>query len=345
MRRLSIALFLFAAALHAQDAPREIFPSDYTPSPCALEVSCISFPDSSMASAAYQFLALSLDQVWDAQHGPEIKAAVAPLCRKHATCQAALTNSYTFCDDVLAAEARPLCEKMFPKSKNAHDWEQCKEYLEIYLMGIDQNGINTWKSAQACAKKQPPAAHAKPLDYWMMPVSVPYEHKGYVTFYAIDPDTKVPVLADVKFENQILYAEANPAGAPATYYPMKLPFKYVRVPNKEGHTDAATPLVTISAAGYPPATFRLPGAVPHVVVEMRPAPSALHAGKNDVTVLAHDSINGKPVDGRVMLGNDESGFTNTPITIELRPGAKRPEIWLKPYLGRYSDVVIAPAER
>src|ERR1043166_2042016 len=145
MRQLSVAFLLLATALHAQDAPREIFPSDYTPSPCAEKTSCISFADSAMASAAYQFLALQLDQDWDVKHAQEIKDAVAPYCRKHATCQATLTNSYTFCDDVLAAEVRPLCEKMYPKSKNPRDLEQCKEYLETYLMGIDQNGINTWK--------------------------------------------------------------------------------------------------------------------------------------------------------------------------------------------------------
>jgi len=128
---------------------------------------------------------------------------------------------------------------------------------------------------------------------------------------------------------------------------MKLPFKYVRVPNKEGHTDAVTPLVTITAAGYPATTFRLPATMPNVVVEMKPAPSALRAGaKNEVTVLAHDSITGKAVDGRIMLGDGgETGFTNQPITIEWKAGTKRPEIWLQPYLNRYNDVVLVPAER
>jgi hypothetical protein len=345
MRQLPLVFLLLATALRAEDAPREIFPADFTPSPCALETSCISFPDSSMKSAAFQFLFLELDANWAEKHAPEMKAAIAPLCRKHATCQTYPMNTYTFCDDVLAADARPLCEKMFPRSKNGHDWEQCSQWLETYLMGVDQNAINTWKAAQACATKQPPATHMKPLDTWMSPTPVPYDYKGYVTFYSIDPDTHVPVLARVTFEDQILYAEANPTGQSATYYPMKLPFKYVRVPNAEGHTDAATPRVTIKASGYPETTFRLPAVLPRAVVEMKPAPSALHAGKNEVTVLARDSINGKPVDGRVMLGDDEVGFANQPITIEVKPKSKRPELWLRPYLNRYSDVVIAPAER
>jgi hypothetical protein len=343
MRQLSLVFLLLATALHAQDAPREIFPADFTPSPCALETSCISFPDSSMGSAAYQFLALQLDQVWDAKHAPELKAAMAPLCRKHATCQTYPMNTYTFCDDVLAQDSRPLCDKMFPRAKNGHDWEQCNQWLETYLMGIDQNAINTWKAAQACAKKQPAAAtHTKPLDVWMSPNPVPYEYKGYVTFYSIDPDTHVPVLARVILQDQLIYAPSNPTGESATFYPFIMPFKSVRVPNKEGHTDAATPLITVTVPGYPDTSFRLPAILPHAVVEMKPA---LHAGKNEVTVVARDSINGKPVDGRVMVGDDEVGFANQPITIEIKPKSKRQEIWLKPYLNRYNDVVIVPAER
>jgi len=343
MRRFSLVFLLFATALRAQDAPREIFPSDYTPSPCAVKTSCVSFPDSAMASAAYQFYALQLDQDWAVKHGQEIKDAMAPFCRKHSTCQAALTNSYTFCADVLAADARPICEKMFPKSKDTHDWEQCRQYLEVYLLGIDQNSVNSWKTAQACAKKQPPAAHTKPLDVWVVPNPIPYEYKGYVTFYGTDPDTKVPILADVKFENQTIYAEANPAGSSATFYPMKLPFKYVRVPNKEGHTDALPPMVTIGIDGYPPATFRLPATVPRAIAEMTPA--TLHPGKNVITVTARDSISGRAIDGRVMLGPDEAGFTAQPITIEWKKGTKRPELWLRPYLNRYGDVVLVPAEK
>ena len=313
-------------------ATREIFPSDYTPNPCALETSCVSFPDSSMKSAAFQFLGLELDANWAEKHGAEMKAAIAPLCRKHATCQTYPTNSYMFCDDVLSQEARPLCPKMFPGD------ERCKAWLETYLMGIDQNGLGTWKAAQACASKQPPAVHTKPLVVWMTPETVPYPYDGRVTFYGVDPDTHVAVLAHVRFEDQIIYAEANPAGDPATYYSMKLPFKYIRVPNKDGHTDAVPPMVTVQADGYPPTTFRLPTVVPGLVVEMKPA------GKNEVIVTAKDKVTGKSVDGRVMLGADEIGFSNQPVAIDLA-AAKRQEIWFKPYLDRYSDVVIEPARK
>jgi len=341
MRRLSLVLLLLATALRAENAPREIFPSDYTPSSCAPPVSCISFDDSQMGDAAFRFLALELDLNWIQKHAPEIKAAIAPLCRKHATCQTMPMNSYMFCDDVLAAETRPLCDTMFPIATDPHGSQQCKRYVETYLMGIDQNAIKTWKQAQACTAKQPPVTHTKPLIVWMSPESLPYDYKGDVTFYAIDPDTKVPVLATVKFEGQTLFAPVNPAGATASYYPFPLPFKYVRVPNGNGHTDAVPPLVTVTAPGYPDSSFRLPAVVPKAIVEMQPPT----IGSGPVTVVARDSISGKPIDGRVMLGNDEVGFTNQPITIAWTRGTKRPELWLKPYLNRYSDVVLLPAEK
>lgn len=345
MRQLSLVFLLFATALRADDAPRLIFPDDFTPAPCALDVSCISFPDSSMGSAAYQFLALSLDPVWDEKHAPEMKAAMAPYCRKHATCQTYPMNTYTFCDDVLAQDARPMCEKLYPKAKNAYDHTQCTQWLETYLMGIDQNAINTWKAAQACAKKQPPATHTKPLDIWMTPNPIPYEYKDYVTFYSLDPETHVPVLARVLIQDQIIYAPSNPTGESATYYPFIMPFKFARVPNKEGHTDAIPPLITVTAPGYPETSFRLAAVMPKALVEMTPAAAALHPGTNEVTVVTRDSMNGRPVDGRVMVGENEIGFANTPVTIEWKAGTKRPEVWFKPYLNRYNDIVIAPAEK
>jgi hypothetical protein len=340
-----LALSMSVCAL-AQQPAREIFPSDYTPSTCAPERSCQSFSASDIVSAAYRFYGLELDPQWVAAHAKEIQDAVAPLCRKHATCLARPGNSFTFCDDILAAESRPSCEKLFPKAQSPRDAEQCRGYLEIYLLGIEQHAEDIWKAAQACAAKQPPPPpHTKPLDVWLSPAQIPYEYKGDVTFYAIDPDTHVPVLAKIAFENQTLFAPANPAGDLAPYYPFKIPFKYVRIANKEGHTDAAPPLVTITAPGYPPTTLRLPAPVPQAVVEMKPAADALKPGDNQVTVFAHDSISGRPVDGRIMVGEDESGYTNQPITITLPKGGKRPEIWLKPYLNRYSDVVIAPAKK
>ncbi len=344
MRRLPIVFLLLAVSLRAEDKPREIFPSDYTPSACAPAVSCISYSDAEMQSAASRFLGLNLDPIWDAKHGAEIKAAVAPFCVKHATCMTMPSNTYMVCDDILAAEVRPaVCPKLFPKETSAKDFEQCSMFLETYLLGIDNKAINVWKQAQACAKKQPPVTHAKPLDVWMVPAEVPYDFKGYVTFYGIDPETRVPLLADIKFQDQILYDEANPAGRAATFYPMKLPFRYLRVPNKEGHADAVTPMVTITAEGYPPATFRLNAPVPKAIAEMKPA--QIHPGKNEIIVTAKDSLNGKPIDGRVMLGKDEIGFTNQPIAFEWKAGTKRPEIWLKPYLPRYSDVVLVPAAK
>lgn len=92
--------------------------------------------------------------------------------------------------------------------------------------------------------------------------------------------------------SKLYYAPANPTGKLATFYPFKLPFKFIRVPNAEGHTSLVPPMVTVEAEGYPPTQFRLAAPVPEMKVEMRPAPSALRRGKNVVTIQAHDAATG-----------------------------------------------------
>ena len=46
-----------------------------------------------------------------------------------------------------------------------------------------------------------------------------------------------------------------------------------------------------------------------------------------------------------MVGKREAGWTNQPFDLELKKGEKRGEIWLRCPFGRYSDVVVAPAQR
>src|SRR5947209_8689564 len=105
MRLLPLVLLALSTTVSAlgQQPPREIFPSDYTPSPCAAANSCATFSESEMSQAGHSFLGFQIDGQWIIDHGPEIKAALAPLCRKHGTCLAQPTASYMFCDDILAA--------------------------------------------------------------------------------------------------------------------------------------------------------------------------------------------------------------------------------------------------
>ncbi len=334
--RLPLLTLLISTATSLAAQTHDFFPPNFTTSPCAPANSCQTFADSEITSAAFRFYGLQLDMNWVTAHRDTMLKQLETACRRHATCLATPGNTFWFCDDVLAAEARPLCDKLFPGD------EQCKTFRETHLLGIDLHAKPLWDQAQACASKLPPVTHTKPLEVWMTPSLLPPGFRGKLTFYTLDPDTHVPVLATVSFENQIIYAKANPAGLPATIYPFDYTVKFKRVPNADGHNDVVPPMVTVSAASYPASTFRLPAEVPKMMVEMKPSPDRLRRGKNVVTVQARDATTGKPVEARVMFGDDVAGDTNKPIILEVKRGP-RPEIWLTSLFDQYSDVVVAKA--
>jgi hypothetical protein len=339
MRLAPLALGLLIVSSASAQSDRPIFPDDYTPSACASTAPCESFEPSKMQSAAATFLGLTLDQTWMKAHLAEIESDLAPLCKKRGTCFAHPANSFTFCDDVMVAEAKPICERRYSEKR---DREQCRVTLEVYLLGIEHRAKPLWEKAQRCAKSQP-QTHAKPLDVWVTPAAIPPGFKNFVTFYATDPDRHVPVFAKLTFEGQQHYSPSNPTGAAAAFYPMKLPFTYIRVPNAQGHEDLVAPNVTVSAPGYPATTFRLPSPPPKVIVEMVPA--TLRPGENKVVVKAHDASSGKPVELRIVMGDTPIGSSNEPLTITLPKKGPRPEIWATSLFNRYSDVVILPARR
>jgi hypothetical protein len=290
-----------------------------------------------MHASAFKFYGLTLDPRWVAAHSDAVIQAIAPACRRHGTCLATPGNMFWFCDDVLWREARPICKNLFPGDP------MCAPFLETYILGIDLNAKKKWEEAQACGATVAPAKHPKPLQIWMEPATIPADYRGKLTFFALDPDTKVPILANVTFEDQIVYASANPAGVPASFYPFDYPLKYKRVPNGDGHTDLVPRTVTVTAPGYPTTTFRLAADIPKLIVEMTPAAAKLRPGKNVVTVHARDAATGKPVEARVMVGLDIAGNTNVPLVIELKRG-RRPEIWLTSLFDKYSDVVLAKGQ-
>jgi len=345
--RFFFPTLLCALSLSAQT--RDPFPADFTPSSCAPADSCQSFPRSSMPSAAFNFLGLSLDAEWIEAHAERILDSMALACRRQATCLATPGNTFAFCDDVLAAELQPLCEKLF--GTNDRDRAQCVAFRDTYLLGIDQRAGTIWKEQQECAKKTA-AAHDEPLEVWMDPPRLPAGFSGTVRFFALDPDKHVPVLARITFEGQRVYSAANPAGNPATFYPIEYALKYTRVPNAEGHTELVPPMIIVTAPAYPDAAggppwpemrFRLAADVPTLVVEMTPPAEKLRRGANNVTIAAHDAATGKPVEMRVYVGADAIGNTNTPLSIEVDKSGHRPEIWLRSLFDQYSDVVVARA--
>lgn len=327
-------------------SPRPIFPDDYKPHPCA-PTACESFDEPHFRSAAFRFLGMNLQPRWYLDHDEEMRKLIEPYCAKRNTCLATPGNSHLFCDDLMAEPIRSICDTRYPKETMPVDWEQCHEYMETYVLGMSQLSLPRWREAQECLKDKPVVTHAKPLDLWLVPEKITPSYAGFMTFYAIDPDTHVPVLAHISFEgqDQTIYAPSNPTGETATGYPYKAIYKLVRVPNAEGHTDVVPPLVTVRADSYPLMTFRLPMTIPKMIVEMKPSAKELRRGKNTVTVFAHDSETGKPVEARVMLGERVAGDTNEPLVIEKNRREKLPEIWVTSLYDQYSDVVAAPREK
>ena len=333
MRFVSLALLLSATPLLAQQ--HDLFPPSFTTSPCAAANSCETFTDSELPSSAFSFYGLKLDMHWVEMHRDEVLKAMEHACKRHATCLATPGNTYWFCDDVLTTEVHALAKNMFPGDN------QFKNFIEVWLLGIDIKAKAKWDVAQKCARSLPPQQHTKPLEIWMSPPVLPPNYKGKVTFYALDPDTHLPVLTNFAFEGQIVYATANPAGLPATVYPFDYTVRYKRVPNAEGHRDVVAPIMTATAEGYPTVKFPLAAEIPKMIVEMKPPPDKLHRGKNTFAIEAHDATTGKPVEARVMMGDDPIGETNAPITVELNRKLEHPEIWVTSLFDRYSDVVVA----
>lgn len=352
MRVLLIAIALgTATSLFAQSY--DPLPADFTPSPCAPENACqSSYERSSLPSAAFALFGLTLDAGWIEQHADTVIAAMGLACRRRATCLGTAGNTFWFCDDVLYAEVHPVCDKLFPKKADAHNWDQCSAFRDTYLTGIELLAGNIWRKAQQCAKVAGATPHTKPFEVWMEPASLRPGFTGTIKFFAIDPDTHLPVLAAITFENQTVYAPANPAGNAATYYPIPYTLKLVRVPNSEGHSDIVPPMVTFTTPAYPSTAdgppyplvkFRLPAEIPTLAVEMKPGADKLHKGKNRVIISARDVDTGKPVEMRVVIGTDQIGNTNEPLVIDLEKSGHHPEIWLTSLYDRYSDVVVAKA--
>jgi hypothetical protein len=328
---IAILLLLATPALG-----HEIFPSDYKPAPCADPAKvCKSFPQSQIAEIA-GLRGFDIGQEWVDAHWNELAAALAPMCAKMATCFATPGNDFVFCNDVLALQAKSLCDRYPAGSK---DREKCSFFLPTYLAGIDRNSREPWTEMQACAAKQAPAGE-RTFEHWME------QGDGFFTVYAIDSETRVPVRALLHIQSaKPIHAEDVPDGRPTTFY--KTPWKpqLVRVANADGHRDVVPPVVRIEAPGYRTESFSMPVAVPKMIVEMNPPLRKLRRGKNRVTITARDATTGAPVEARVMGGEHVLGKTNVPFELEWRKGQKRPEIWITNLYDRYSDVVVAPAEK
>jgi hypothetical protein len=338
MKKLIATLLLIAPFALGDDAPRKPFPDDYTPSKCPT-VSCQSYEESQLMSAAAAFYAFSLDAKWVQANLPKLQTEFDKKCEKVTTCFATGSNTKMFCLDLLAQEFRSVCSSMYPKDSMPADHEKCLETTETYLLGLDQRMQPRYLATRECALQQPDTRTNKTLDVWMKPAEIsPAAPVTDITIYANDHDTHIPIFGSVSIEGQHLYAPSNPVGVLATGYHFKWPLKYASVKNAAGRSETVGPLVTVTADGYPPVSFRLKVAVPSVNVSVEPKLASLRAGrKSIVTVSVFDPITGMPVDGRVMVGKTQVGTTNTPFKLTPKKGA---EIWLSDLSNSASDVLV-----
>lgn len=291
-----------------------------------------------MAAAGRSHRGVSLDDNWVQLHWDEIMTALQPICAKIGTCYATGQNRFLFCNELAQPEMRKICER-FPKG--SRDMEQCGALVMTWALGIDFEAKAILEETQKCAAEKTPPGTERRFEVWTDPAALPPGFEGNVTFYALDPETRAPVDAQVEVEGPRLFAPATPDGRPSTGWPFKWKATTTRVPNAEGHSDVLPPNVTIVAPGYAPVTMRMPIENRKLVVDMKPA--TLKPGKSTVTFNVRDSVTGAPVEARVMMGDEVLGYTNEPLEVEV-PRGKRPEIWVTDLFNRYGDVVVAKAQ-
>ena len=345
----TIFLLLLAATAFGQQRPHsEIFPSDYTPHPCASNDPCVAFTEVNFEQAAHAFLLRNLDPKWADMYASELKSTANPFCVQRATCNASPGRVWWFCNDVFSQELRATCDTRFDPKKQPFDNEQCHTWTDTFSSGIDQLGRPAWEKAQKCAKDAATAQATPPLhqmDWWSVPAVIPVDFKGPIVIYAIDRETHVPVQADIRFEDQIIYAADPPIGTPTTYYQFKWPRKLVRVPRADGHTDARQVTMTITAPGYETVTTPTPTAMPTMIVTITPPPVEWKPGVNKIQVNATDSLTGKPVEAQVYAATQTLGFTNKPLEVTIVKKGQNPEIWVSSPFDAYSDVVAVAAQK
>jgi hypothetical protein len=339
MRKLAILFLSLAPFAFANDAPRKPFPDDYTAAPCSEAMSnCETFDQWQLAQVAAKQRGVTVRQDWVDQHWNELVESLKPICKKAGACYAQPPNDWMFCNDLLHDDAYAICDR-YPAGSDDH--EQCFNFAVAYWFGNDRTTARRVREELKC---DPPAQDAaeRTMEVWLDPGKIGPDYKDSFVVYAIDAQTHIPVQALISMEGQTLrYASDVPNGKPTTYYPVKWPLTFNRVPNAQGHSDVVAPNVVVTAAGYKTVTFRMPVDQPKMIATMK---TKLKRGKNTFVVETTDAVTGQPVEARVMAGDLVVGDTNKPVELEWKKGEKRPEIWVTSLFDRYSDVVVMKGE-
>ena len=344
LRQIAFLFLLLVSITSLRAASPQVFPDDYKPTTCVVNDVCASFQRSEIAGAGARMQSYTmLRQKWITEHWDQLTTDIKPYCAKLATCYATAGNTSMFCNDVVLTMMMSVCDQYPAKSD---DRDQCFMLMRTYATGVDLKAWKTWEEAQACAKANAPASSApRTLEISMKPATMPPDFDGKITIYALDKETRVPIKASITVADETIYTKETPDGQPTTSYPFPWKASFRRVVNADGHHDLVPPMLTIKRDGYETITLRIPVETRKMVVSMSPSVEQLKRGKNMVTITAHDPVTQQPVDGRVMIGQLDAAEANQPFELELKRGEKRPEIWVRSSFERYSDIVVAPAER
>ena len=343
MTRTIAALFLLTLAVSLHATTPQMFPDDYKPSNCQLKGLCETFDRASITGAGARMQSYTgLRETWIDEHLPKLLQDIKPYCAKMATCYATPGNTSMFCNDVVLTLMMDVCDQF--KDKDNH--EQCFMTMRTVATGIDLKAWPVWEEAQKCGKANAPAGQPlRQLELVMTPKTIPLDFNGKFVIYAFDKETRVPLKAAIQVEEEILYAKEAPDGSPTTSYALPWKAKLRHVTNAAGYTEVVAPKITVSREGYETVTFPMPLEIRPMVASMTPPVEQLKRGKNTVTIKVTDQKTGEPVDARVMIGQRDVAEANVPFELELKKGEKREEIWVRSSWERYSDVVVAPAER
>ncbi len=333
MKTFLSVLLLLAPLAVAGEAPRAVYPDDYTPQPCAPRNTCSGVPASEYTGLA-KLRGYRLPQDWVVAHWDEMMTLMNPLCEKVANCQAVPGNSYLWCKDILTEDFPGSCSAFTDET----DRERCRYFTAVFFVGQDSRARSAHPEAQRCATEQNAGRPERTFEYWMIPAKLPVPFDGRITIYALDRESRIPVMAHLAIDSSRFLPMDTIDGTPLAGYVQKYRLELKRVARADGHRDVAAPVITITAPGYRTEQFTLPVELSEMVLEA--SPKTLKRGRNTVTITARDSATGKPVDARVMGDDRVLGKTNHPFVVEWKKGAPSPEVWVTSLYNAYDDAVV-----
>lgn len=337
MKKLLLLALLALPAL-AETPAREIFPDDYTPSPCATgasEVCRTQVPKERFRNYASTARRFDLKQAWVNEHWDEMTKLFVPICTKIGNCFSVKGNDWVYCIDQMFTTFQDTCA-IFPEGTD--DARQCRLFSTTYFLALGAKTAMHAK-AQECAAAQPASATPRKLVAWVVPDTFEPGFDGEIHAYAYDAETHIPVFTAVSIDGGNLRFTEGPITT--SFYTLLWKAGYKIQPSAAGHRDLVPPSVIFTEDGYETAVVPIHMPVPTLKVGVTPAPSEWKTGTNTITVTATDAETGKPAEMRVMAGDRVIGNANRPVTLTWEKGAKRPEIWITSLWDRYSDVVVA----